>query len=31
MLVSIGLHWLVWLLLAVTLGFMLLSGWLAPH
>jgi len=23
--------WLAWLLLAATLGFMLVSGWRAPH
>jgi hypothetical protein len=31
MLGSILPDWLAWLLLAATLGFMLVSGWRAPH
>jgi hypothetical protein len=31
MLASIVSNWLVWFLLAATLGFMLVSGWRAPH
>jgi hypothetical protein len=31
MLANVVRDWFAWLLLAVTLGFMLVSGWRAPH